>query len=133
MIGTAQASEQFLIESELWVDGQMRGTPVMMVSAGEAAVMIGLDDGDLIDAGNWRLEFEVEPDSDRLSPVQTYWVSVAVQHFNDGQWEYLADSIVGVPEGEFASLSIVEDGQESTPESAQLYLRLRTSRLKPSD
>jgi hypothetical protein len=133
VFGTAQAGDQFLIETELWVDGQLRGAPVLVVSAGQSAMMSRMDEQGLIEDGNWRLEVEVEPDNDRLSPVQIHWVSVAVQQLSDGEWDYLADSILGVPEGEFASLSIVDEGQEPTPESAQLYLRLRTSRLKPLD
>lgn len=130
---SALAREQFLVESELWIDGQLRGTPVMVVDAGQPAMMSHLDDQEWVNHDTWRLEVEVEPDSDRLSPVQTYWVSVAIQHLVDGHWEYLADSIMGVPEGEPATLSVVDDGQEPTPESARLYLRLRTSRLRETD
>ena len=123
----AQAAEQwFDVEAELWIEGVQRGTPTIRVAAyTEARLETGNDDE------RWRLEIEVEPVDDRYAPADTLWVHVAVHHLIDDRWDHLLDSIVGVPEGQAATLSVVDDKAPATPETAAVYLRIRTTRAQP--
>jgi hypothetical protein len=77
----------------------------------------------------WRLEVEVEPVNDAYAPTDTLWIHVGVHQQIDGEWERLADSILGVPEGETATFSVVDDDAAATPETAAVYLRIRTRRV----
>jgi hypothetical protein len=121
----AFADQAFLVEAELWLDGVQRGTPSLQLMANSpASIEIGGDDEQ-----GWRLEVEVEPVNDAFAPADTLWVHVAVHQQADGEWARLADSMLGVPEGETATFSIVDDDAAATPESAAVYLRIRTSRV----
>lgn len=127
VLSPASLAAEYLVEAELWLDGQSAGTPVLMVNADEAAMIERGTGGD--DAG-WRLTIKVEPaDADPLAPSGSLWLTVELQQQVDGAWELLADSILGVPEGETATLSVVDGDQEATPETAAVYLQLKTSRL----
>jgi len=126
-LGMAQANDQFVVESELWIEGQVHEVPVMIVTAGEPAMVSRKED---LGEERWRLEIELEPDGDALSPVPTHWVSVAIQQFSDGEWEFLADSILGVPEGQVATLSVDEgDVSDPSPENSMVFMNIGVSRL----
>jgi hypothetical protein len=123
IVQAAAAEQHYLVEAELWIDGVQRGTPSLLILANtEASVGTGDDDA------GWRLEVEVEPVDDRFAPSGTLWVHVAVHQRHGEYWEHLADSIVGVPEGEFATVSVVDGDAMATPETAHVYLRIRTTR-----
>jgi hypothetical protein len=127
----AVAAEQYLVEIELWLDGEQQGTPALVVEAGS---MASISRGDVESDEVWRLEIEVEPaDSHILSPGDALWVHVGVHQKIDGEWEHLADSILGVPEGQTATFSVVDGEAESTPETAAVYLRIKTSRMRPAE
>ena len=115
--------DQFLVEAELWIDGVQRGSPRLLIASGiEADVMV---------AGPnevWRLTVEVEPVEDAYAPANTLWLHLAVHQRTVEDWDHLADSLLGVPAGEWATLSVVDGDAESTPETAAVYLRVRTSR-----
>lgn len=124
-------AEQYLIEAELWLDGEKQGTPTLVVNAGSPASIARLDDDG---SDSWRLEVEVESaDSHILSPGDALWVNVSVHQSVNGRWEHLADSILGVPEGQTATLSVVDGDAESSPETAAVYLRIKTSRMRPAE
>lgn len=121
---TAVAGQRFAVEAELWIDGVQRGTPSLLILANtEASLETGSDDE------RWRLEVEVEPVEDAYAQADTLWVHVAVHHRMDEAWDHLLDSIVGVPEGEWATVSLVDGDAPATPESAAVYLRIRTTRV----
>ncbi|MFU8830856.1 MAG: hypothetical protein ACNA7J_01755 [Wenzhouxiangella sp.] len=123
------AAEQFLVEAELWIDGEQRGTPTLIIEAGEPANM---EVGDETSA--WRLEVEVErPAGIDMAPAGSLWLHIGVHQQSDGEWEHLADSILGVPEGETATLSVVDGDAPATPETAAVYLRIKTSRMRPAE
>ncbi len=123
LFGSLAASEpSYLVEAELWIDGVQRGTPSLLILANTEA---RLETGD--EQAAWRLEVEVEPVDDGYAPAGTLWVHVAVHQRSGDVWEHLADSILGVPEGEFATLSVVDEGAEPAPETAAVYLRVRPS------
>ncbi len=114
---------QYHVEAELWIDGVKRGTPSLLIKANTEA---SLETGDEDD--RWRLEVEVEPVDDVFAPADTLWVHVAVHHRLGDHWDHLLDSIVGVPEGEVATVSVVDGDTMATPETAAVYLRIRTTR-----
>lgn len=127
VLSPASLAAEYLVEAELWLDGQSAGTPVLMVNADEAAMIERGTGGD--DAG-WRLTIKVEPaDADPLAPSGSLWLHVELQQQNEGAWSAVADSILGVPEGETATLSVVDGEAEPLPETADVYLRVKTSRL----
>lgn len=118
---------EYLIEAELWLDGESAGRPVLLVKAGEpASIERGAGDA----STGWRLTIEVEPaDTDPLAPSGSLWLQVEVQRQDENGWSAVADSILGVPEGDTATLSVVDGDAESRPETAAVYLRIKTSRL----
>lgn len=119
----AAADQRYLVEAELWIDGVQRGTPSMLVLPNTET---SLETGRLDE--RWRLDIEVEPVEDRFAPVGTLWVHVGVHQFVEGIWDHLVDTIVGVPEGDYASVSVVDGDAVATPETAAVYLRIRTTR-----
>lgn len=121
------AEEQlFDVEAELWIEGVQRGTPSLRLAAyTEARLETGHADE------RWRLEIGVEPVDDLYAPVDTLWVHVAVYQLLDDQWDHLLDSILGVPAGEVATFSVVDGDALATPETAAVYLRIRTTRAQP--
>jgi hypothetical protein len=126
----AQA-EEYLIEAELWLNGVQQGTPTLIVEPGQPASIARTDtDGEAM----WRLEVEVEAaDSHILSPGDALWLQVAIHQHIDGEWEHITDAMLGVPEGQYATLSVVDDDAEASPESAAVYLRIKTSKLRPAE
>ena len=119
--GSVAAAEtsRFFIEAELWIGGEQVGTPSLVVPANSpASVEVGDEDS------TWRLGFMVEPVTDAHAPADTLWMHVEVHQKMDGQWESVADSLLGVPEGEDATFSVVEGQQAATAESASLYLQI---------
>ena len=118
---------EYLVEAELWLDGEPAGTPVLMVNAGEPA---SIERGTGDDQSGWRMTIEVEPaDADPLAPSGSLWLQVELQRQAEGVWEAIADSMLGVPEGEVATLSVVDGDAEPQPETAAAYLRLKTSKV----
>jgi ribosomal protein S4 len=131
---TAAAAEQFLVEAELWLDGERYDVPVMIVTPDEVSTMSPLADSSRL---QWRLDVEVErADDHMMAPDNALWVHVGIHQKIDGEWEHLTDSILGVPEGETAILSVVdgdaEAHPEASPETSAVYLRIKTSRLRPA-
>ncbi|MFP4208026.1 MAG: hypothetical protein ACLFSC_05155 [Wenzhouxiangella sp.] len=122
-VTASAADEQFFVEAELWIDGVQRGTPNLLVEPNsEASLAIAGPDQ------VWRLTVKVEPVEDAYAPANTLWMHLGVDQRTGDGWEELTDSLLGVPEGEWATLSVVEGEAESTAETAAVYLRVRASR-----
>lgn len=131
VFSAADAAEQYLVEAELWFDGTSQGTPTLVVQPGSPAAIARMDaDGQDL----WRLDVEVElAESHMFSPGDALWVHVGIHQQIDGEWEHITDTILGVPEGEFATLSVVDGDAEASPETAAVYLRIKTSRMRPAE
>jgi hypothetical protein len=131
-LGTAQADDgdRFLIDFELWLYGETQGEPRMIVVAGQPASM---EVGGA--AHHWRIEVEVErPAAHEYAPGDALWLHLAVHEQVEGEWEVLADTMLGVPEGQPATLSVVEgEVDEPSPENSLVFLRATTSRLTPGE
>ncbi|QOC21359.1 hypothetical protein IC757_09855 [Wenzhouxiangella sp. AB-CW3] len=132
-LGAAQASDEgarFLVEFELWLHGEVQGEPSMIVEAGQPAMVEvgGSDSG-------WRIEVEVErPAAYESAPDHAVWLHLAVHEQIDGEWEVLADTMLGVPEGQSGLLMVAEEGAaEPIPETSTVFLRATTSRLQSGD
>ncbi len=136
-LGSAVAqAPRYMVEMELWIDGEQRGTPRLVVEAGEAAELMSTDP----DAqSGWKIELEVEPpDPSEGAPQGAIWLHIAVAELANGEWEHLTDTLLGMPEGQSSSLSLVEGGGNSdpapeAPENSRLYLTVRSSLLRPGD
>lgn len=120
---------QYLVEMELWLDGRPEDAPTMVVEAGSPAM---LERADEQGENGWRIELQVEPPAESEgAPEGAIWLELAVHRLEKGQWDHLADSILGVPEGQSSVLSVAADPElPATPENSQVYLRISTSRLR---
>lgn len=128
----AAEGEQYMVEMALWIDGEQRGTPIVVVAPGErAAVEVSEDGGE----GGWRIEVLVEPPArSEGAPSGAIWLDLAVHERVEGQWELVADSLLGVPEGQTSSMSVVDAGVETgTRENSRVYLTAQASRLRPGE
>ncbi len=124
-------ADSFLIDPELWLAGESHPVPVVVAAAGEP-VRIGASEDQSSDLPDgWIIEVELERREGTLIPGDTHWLFVEVSRRDEqGDPEPVADAILGVPEGKPASLSVGSDPDTpATPETSQLYLRLRVSRL----
>lgn len=121
----AEEAPLYRVDMELWLDGEKRGAPTMIIKGGTAgSIEVGGEDA------GWRIELEIEqPGPGEGAPGGAVWLHVGVHRREDGQWDHLVDSILGVPEGEPATLSMVEDSEaEPVPENSLVYLIARISR-----
>lgn len=124
--------DQYMVEMELWIDGEQRGTPMVVLPPGEpGSIEVGDESGD----GGWRIELLVEPPARAEgAPAGAIWLNLSVFEQREGEWEPLADSLLGVPEGRSATMSVVEAGvEQATPENSQVHLTASASLLRPGD
>ncbi|MEN1727309.1 MAG: hypothetical protein AAGJ52_02605 [Pseudomonadota bacterium] len=129
----ASDSEQFLIESELWIDGELQAVPVMVIGLGEPGYLLQTNEEGRVEEGGWRLEFNADLADDPLNLSDALWVDVQLSIFEEGRWEPLLDSMLGVPEGEYSTISISDEGEQPSTEHSEVYLRLRVARLQARD
>lgn len=127
LAGPVLAAERYLVDTSLWLGGELAGSPTVIVEAGEPASLERMGEP------NFRLTVMVEPISDSMMPQDILWLHITVEQYGDEGWEELVDSMLGAREGELTSLSVVEEGQEPTRESASLFLQAQTSRLLPAE
>jgi len=129
----AQGSQQYLIESELWMNGQVQDVPVMVIGENEPGFLFKTDENGQAEEGGWRLEITANSNDDPLNLSDALWLDVGLSLFEAGRWRAVLDSMLGVPEGEFASLSVAAEDEQASPEQAEVFLRLRTSRLQQTN
>lgn len=134
MLATAQAAPaesidgtRYRVESEVWCSGEMRGEPELVLEAGVPGVFeIHSPDS------SWRLSVEVEPPGAAEGAPDALWFKVGIEQQVDGRWEFLTDTMLGTPLGKPGIITVVEDGaQDSSPETAPLYVELTASRILP--
>lgn len=129
----AEPEARYMIEMQLWIEGEQAGEPIVVVEPGEPATLS--EGGAEAGAPGWRIEVEVQaPNAGAGLPARAIWLDVRVDEWQDDGWTELVDSVLGVPEGEFSELSVTpESVSDPTPETSMVFLRARTSRLKPGD
>lgn len=128
---SAQAAERYMIEMELWIDGSKRGEPMLIVEPAEPAEISSTDpEGEK----GWRIELEVEPPAAiEGSAGGSIWLRLSIHRLVDGSWQYLTDSMLGVPEGESHTLSVAGGDGGSGREDALVHLTAVISRLQPAE
>lgn len=125
--GPLLASDQFLVETRLWLEGELAGSPTVIARAGEPATLERLGEP------QFRLTLTVEAVQDRFAPTDTLWLTVEVETPGEDGWEPMVDTLLGVQEGQTASFSVVDGADEARPETARLFLEVKPSRLRPAD
>ena len=132
LIGSATAAEneRYMVEMALSIDGEQRGTPLIVLPPGEqGSVRVRSDTGDK----GWRIDVLVEsPTAAEAAPFGSVWLNLAVHEFKEGEWELLADSLLGVPEGRTSSMAVVEPGiDKATRENSLVHLTATASLMRP--
>lgn len=133
-VGSVPAADgdQYMVEMELWIDGEQRGTPMVVLPPGElGSIQVGSESG----GGGWKIDVLVEsPARAEGAPSGAIWLNLTVYGQREGEWEPLADSLLGVPEGRPATMSVVETGvEQATQENSLVHLTARASLLRPED
>jgi len=125
----AADADRYMIEMELWIEGELRASPMVVVEGGEPAEISSLEaDGQ----PGWKIELEVEPPgAGEGAPDGAIWLHLSIHQHEDGEWVHLADSLLGVPEGRANSLSVLQGDGAATAEDSLVYLVARTSRMRP--
>jgi len=119
---------RYTIESAVWCSGELRGEP-------ELDLIPGVPDTFEIHSQNssWRLSVEVDEAAETEGAAsESLWFKVGIEQRVDGEWEFLTDTMLGTPLGKPGIITVVEDGEEdSSPESAPLYVELTARRAAP--
>lgn len=118
--GTALAAD-YQVEARVWIDGELRGTPAVLVESGREATI----EMDQVRSA-WRMSVLIEsPGREEGAAADAIWIKVGISERIDGEWSFLTDSMLGVPAGKTGTFSVVEPGVETaTPENARLYVEI---------
>lgn len=121
LVSAGALAETYSIQSELWLDGELRGSPELVVEAGKDAT-VETTDGD----SGWRLVFRVEPPAEHEGAASgSLWLHIEAFERSEGEWHALADSLLGLPPGQTGTFSIVEDPDtDPKPDNARMYLQV---------
>lgn len=128
-VGVSAAQDRkYMVEMELWTDGEQRATPMLVVEPNKlASFEIGGADGQ----GGWKIELRVEPTAESEgAPVGSIWLDLTVYERQDGKLEQIANSLLGMPEGQAGTMSVVDAGiEQATQENSRVYLTATASAL----
>lgn len=120
-LAETEVGPQYSVKTKVWMDGELRGTPELVVQA-ESDAMIENRSGD--DA--WRMHVLIEaPDESENAMDGAIWIKLGIEQEADGEWEFLTDTMLGLPPGQTGSISVVDEGVEiATPENANLFVEV---------
>ncbi|MBS3743411.1 MAG: hypothetical protein KGY48_03555 [Wenzhouxiangellaceae bacterium] len=123
------ATPRYKVDSAVWCSGELRGEPELLLSPGVPGTF-EIDGSE----SSWRLSVEVEtPGRAEGAEPDSLWFKVGIEQMVDGQWEFLTDTMLGTPLGKPGIVTVVgDDGAESGPESAPLYVELTAQRVDPN-
>lgn len=117
---TAVAADAFEVESALSVSGQVQTTTPVRVEA-NTATQLWAD-------ADWQLFITVTPIDDPFAPAHALWMTVRLEAWLDEQWQPMSESVLGVPPGEWAALTVGDVDQDGDVDTVDLInLRLRVS------
>jgi len=131
----ADGGVQYVVEMDVWIDGEQQGTPLVVVEPGKrASVEVGRPAGQR----DWRVEVLVQPSASPDADSEgNIWLEMAVYDRSEGELSLLADSLLGVPEGQAGVLSVVESGRPggAAPDPAEslVHVTVSASRLRPAE
>lgn len=116
------AAERYEVSARVWIDGEQRGTPVIVVEEGKQAriEVAGEDDG-------WRMRVLVEaPQAHEGADPGGVWMSVGLDRKGPDGWQHLTDTLIGTPLGKPGRISVVapDAPDDAGPEGAELYVEL---------
>lgn len=116
----AVAADSFQVESALLVSGQTQTTAPIKVEANTATQLWGDSD--------WQLFVTITPIDDPFAPANALWMTVRLEAWLDEQWQPMSESVLGVPPGEWAVLTVGDVDQDDGVDTVDLInLRLRVS------
>ncbi|NKI35828.1 hypothetical protein HFP89_11705 [Wenzhouxiangella sp. XN79A] len=121
---------EYLVESRVWIDGELSGSPRLLVEADRAA-SIEVEQGDVA----WRMSVVVEPPmAEEGAASDAIWVRVGISERIGEEWIFLTDSMLGVRRGATGSFSVVEpDIEIATPETARLFVEMTVTEAPADD
>jgi hypothetical protein len=124
----AGAAERYRVEATVWIDGQQRGTPVIVVEEGRQARIEVADNND-----GWRMSVLVEtPRAEEQADPGGVWLTVGLDRNGPDGWEHLTDTLIGTPLGKPGRISVVapDAPADAGPEQAELYVELIARRAE---
>lgn len=127
----AETGDRYMVEMELWIEGEQRGTPMVVVEPGEPA---SVEVSDPSGERGWKIDLLVDPPvAAEGAPVGSIWLNLAVHELRDGEWEPLTDSLLGLREGRTGTMTVVDsDVDQATQENSLVHLSARASFLRRS-
>lgn len=116
----AVAADTFQVETALSVSGQTQTTTPVGVDANTATQLWGDSD--------WQLFVTITPIDDPFALANALWMTVRLEAWLDEQWQPISESVLGVPPGEWAALTVGGVDQDDGVDTVDLInLRLRVS------
>lgn len=133
LAGSASASEvkRYMLEMTVWIEGERREAPVLIIDSGEPT---SIDFEGAEGRRGWKIEVQVNPPGPgEGAPEGAIWMDFSIHRQEDGQWEHLADSMLGIHEGRTGTLSVASEDGQASPENSLVYVEVLASRLRPGE
>ncbi len=123
------AAENYIVDARIWIDGELSGTPRLVVMPGTPA-SVEVEQTDVA----WRMNVVVEPPGvEEGAATDAIWVRVGISERVGEEWIFLTDSMLGVRRGATGNFSVVEpDVEIATPDNARLFVEM-TVNESPAD
>ncbi|GEM_PF-1426852 len=121
--------QEYLVETRVWMDGELQGEPSLQVQAGSDA-RIENRSGQTA----WAMSVNIQPaHASEKAMDGAIWLDLAIEEEIDGTWQFLADTMLGLPPGQTGTVSVVgQDIETATPENAELFVEV-TVRPTPAE
>ncbi|MEM1082371.1 MAG: hypothetical protein AAGH65_12420 [Pseudomonadota bacterium] len=118
---TESVQTEYLVQTRVFMYGELRGEPSLLVEAGKDARIENRSGGRA-----WALNVMVKAaDAAEQAMDGAIWLELGVEEEVDGRWEFLADTMLGLPPGQTGTISVVDQANESEgPEHAQLLIEV---------
>jgi len=112
-------TSSYRVEAELSLAGQPHTIAPLLIEAHRQTPLWADDE--------WRLFVTVTPLDDPFAPASAVWMAVRLEAWLEGEWQAISESVLGVPPGEWAAMTVgdgpAEDGVDQ-PDVINLRLRL---------
>lgn len=129
-LSAGASAETYLVEARVWIDGELRGEPSVLVESGTEAT-IEMNQAET----GWRMNVLVEPPmAHEGAASDAIWIRVGISEQVDGDWVFLTDSILGVRNRQPGVFSVVgPDVETAAPDNARLYVELTAAPADSND